>query len=269
MNNAVERAIKFIWTSYSEPLSLADIANSAALSRFHFCRTFRDATGVSPGRFLSAVRIYQAKQMLMKTEMNVTDITFAVGYNSTNTFINHFTSSVGISPGRFRRISPSGMSKLPPPQSKSSAHAATVTGTISSRGDYVSSRMYLGVFDTPIVQGQPAAAVLVEAAVASAVATYRLDGVPQGTWFLRAVAVGDNVDPRPWSQRTMLVGGCGPLRLAADVTIAVSIELRPKRPTDLPILLALPELEPELRDIVLGQASFASTADVMAAATGS
>src|SRR5712671_1010922 len=105
MNSAVERAIKCIWERYDEPLSLADIACSAILSRFHFSRIFKDATGVSPGRFLSAVRIYQAKRMLLNTRMNVTDISFAVGYNSLGSFTNHFTASVGVSPGRFRRAS--------------------------------------------------------------------------------------------------------------------------------------------------------------------
>ena len=105
MDSAVERAIKCIWERYNEPLSLADLARSAILSRFHFSRIFKDATGVSPGRFLSAVRIYQAKRMLLNTPLKVTDVSFAVGYNSLGSFTNHFTDSVGISPGRFRRAS--------------------------------------------------------------------------------------------------------------------------------------------------------------------
>ena len=105
MNSPVEHAISYIWQRYSEPLSLSDIAASAILSRFHFSRVFKEATGVSPGRFLSAVRIYHAKRMLVTTSMNVTDISFAVGFNSLGSFTNHFTDSVGIAPGRFRRIS--------------------------------------------------------------------------------------------------------------------------------------------------------------------
>src|SRR5579872_6362762 len=101
MNSAHERAIRFIYEKYSEPLSLADIANSAIVSRFHFCRTFKDAIGVTPGRYLSAIRIYQAKRMLLNTRMNVTDIAFAVGFNSLGSFSNHFTDSVGLAPGRF------------------------------------------------------------------------------------------------------------------------------------------------------------------------
>src|ERR1700729_3352013 len=123
MNSAHERAIRFIYERYSEPLSLADIANSAILSRFHFCRTFRDATGVTPGRFLSAIRIYQAKRLLLNTRMNVTEIAFAVGYNSLGSFSNHFTDSVGIAPGRFRRVSQTGGFKLPLERSSASSQA--------------------------------------------------------------------------------------------------------------------------------------------------
>src|SRR5205823_7610741 len=104
MNSAIERAIHCIWNRYSEPLSLNDIAQSAILSRFHFSRLFKDATGVSPGRYLSAVRIYQAKRMLATTPMKVTEISFAVGFDSLGSFTNHFTESVGISPSRFRRM---------------------------------------------------------------------------------------------------------------------------------------------------------------------
>jgi AraC family transcriptional regulator len=243
MNSAEERAIRFLYERYSEPLSLADIANSAILSRFHFCRTFRDATGVTPGRFLSAIRIYQAKRMLLNTKMNVTDIAFAVGYNSLGSFSNHFTDSVGIAPGRFRRISQTGEFKLPRPRASAEPYA-TVTGSLLFPRGYAGGRAYLGVFDTPIVQRQPAAAVVVEAQSTSAPCSFQLAGVPEGTWFLRAVAVADNMDPEPWTRRTLLIGGVGPMTVTADAVISARIELRTRRPTDLPILLALPDLEP-------------------------
>src|SRR5260370_25836049 len=102
MFSPVESAIAHIWESYGESLSLSDIAKSAILSRFHFYRVFREATGVSPGRFLSAVRIYQAKRLLVSTSLIVTDISLAVGYNSLGSFTNRFTHSSEASPPRFR-----------------------------------------------------------------------------------------------------------------------------------------------------------------------
>jgi AraC-like DNA-binding protein len=249
MNSAHERAIRFIYERYSEPLSLADIANSAIISRFHFCRTFKDATGVTPGRYLSAIRIYQAKRMLLNTQLNVTDIAFAVGFNSLGSFSNHFTDSVGLAPGRFRRISQRGGIALPLPQQVPSLPHATVTGTIVFPRGFVSGRVFLGTFDTPIVQRQPAAASLIEVLDATVPCSFRLTGVPHGTWFIRAVAVADNADPEPWTSRTLLIGGAGPVTVGADTVIAAMVELRTRRPTDLPILLALPDLEPQRADV--------------------
>lgn len=246
MNDAVERAVKFICERYSEPLSLADIADSAILSRFHFCRTFRDATGVSPGRFLSATRIYQAKRMLLNTRINVTDIAFAVGYNSLGTFSNHFTDSVGVSPGRFRRMSRSGRLKAPRPSSP----YTTVTLQITLPRGYAGARVYVGAFDTPIVQRQPASSTIVDVPASDQPSSYRLEDVPLGRWFLRAVAVADNTDPEPWTRRTLLIGGTGHVSVAQGVAISARFDLRPKLPTDLPILLDLPSLEPEAPSIV-------------------
>ena len=241
MESAVERAITFITERYSEPLSLSDVANSAILSRFHFCRIFRDATGVTPGRFLSAVRIYQAKRMLATTAMNVTEVAFAVGYNSLGSFSNHFTDSVGISPGRFRRVARSGGLKPAPSPWDAPSRGVPVTGTITLPPGYTCGPVYLGAFDTPIIQRQPASSVIVDAADGS----YILPAVPPGRWFLRAVAVADNSAPEPWTRRILLVGGAGPLTFTAGTSSYVKLELRPRQPTDLPILLALPDLEPQ------------------------
>src|SRR5579859_7865400 len=172
MHDAVESAIACIWRSYSEPLSLTDIAQSAILSRFHFSRVFRGATGVSPGRFLSAVRIYQAKRLLVSTSLSVTDISLAVGYNSLGSFTNRFTERVGTSPTRFRRMWQEGLDEpcepvrqpLPArgafaagttPYGASPAGAApdgTVTGTVALPAGCAVARVFIGAFQTPIVQ---------------------------------------------------------------------------------------------------------------------
>jgi hypothetical protein len=219
------------------------------MSRFHFCRTFANATGVTPGRFLAAVRIYQAKRMLLNTRMNVTDVAFAVGYNSLGSFCNHFTDSVGIAPGRFRRKALNGELRLSRVGTGSSSTDSTVTGVIAFPRGYVGARAYVGAFDTPIVQRQPAATAVVEGPGEAGSVSFRLTGVPQGEWFLRAVAVADTADPEPWTRRMLLVGGSGKVRADHRDVIAARIELRPKQPTDLPILLALPELESLLEQL--------------------
>jgi len=246
MNSAVERAIECISERYSEPLSLTDVARSAILSRFHFSRVFRDTTGVTPGRFLSAVRIYQAKRMLLTTSLSITDIAFAVGYNSLGSFSNHFTDSVGVSPGRFRRMTQQGEFDPPDPRQPPSPDEGALAGTITLPRGYAGASVYVGAFDTPIVQRRPASAALVEISPAGWPAPYQLGCVPEGAWFVHAVAAADSADPEPWTRRTLLVGGQGPVVVTAGCVTPAAIELRVRQRTDLPILLALPDLEAQL-----------------------
>lgn len=250
MKSPIELAIAHMRGSYSEPLSLADIARSAMLSRFHFSRVFREATGVPPGRFLSAVRIYEAKRMLASTSLSVTDISLAVGYNSLGSFTNRFTESVGLSPSRFRRLWHSGVRGAPEPAVThqaalpESALQGSVVGRIELPSRYAAAWVYVGAFATPIIQGHPAASATVQVWPGRP-ASCRLAGVPAGEWYIRAVAVADSTDPEPWTRRSLLVG-----TQASKVTVspgAVStavLTLRPRRTTDLPILFAVPDLEP-------------------------
>jgi AraC family transcriptional regulator len=243
MNSAVERAIACMWERYSEPLSLADLAQSAILSRFHFSRVFRENTGVSPGRFLSALRIYQAKRMLATTSLSVTDISLAVGYNSLGSFTNRFTESVGVSPARFRQMSMNGGYKLPERVPDSYQWCGAVAGSVRMPSGYAAARVFLGVFKTPIVQGRPASSAVIETEPTDPSAPYMLAGIPQGDWFVMAVAVADSADPEPWTRRSMLVSQPGAVTVGAESVTELEIRLRARRPTDLPILLALPDLE--------------------------
>ncbi|HUY48820.1 MAG TPA: AraC family transcriptional regulator [Streptosporangiaceae bacterium] len=243
MDKTVERAIAFIWERYSEPLSLTEIAESALLSRFYFARLFRQATGITPGRFLAAVRIYQAKHMLLSSSMTITDISFAVGYNSLGSFTNYFTDSVGFSPGRFRRAALGGGIGLPRPRQTSRSAYGAVAGTVSLPEGHGNARVYVGAFATAIVQHPSAAAVVVDVP-GGRPCCYHLPDVPEGTWFIHAVGVADSAIPEAWSHRTELGGGHDPVVVAADTVTSAAVRLRSSRPTDPPVLLALPDLEP-------------------------
>lgn len=247
MFSPVESAIARIWESYGEPLSLSDIAKSAILSRFHFCRVFTEATGVSPGRYLSAVRIYQAKRLLASTSLSVTEISLVIGYNSLGSFTNRFTQSVGASPTRYRRMWAEGIhaDAGPAPAERVPARSSstgTVTGLVDLPPDYEASRVYLGAFETPIVQRKPSSWTIVDVRSACP-ASYQLANIPPGEWFIRAVAESDSADPEPWTRRSLLVGGQGSVTVTAGAVSEIDITLRPRRQTDLPILFAVPGLE--------------------------
>jgi AraC family transcriptional regulator len=243
MDNAVEKAIECIWERYSEALTLTEIAESALLSRFYFTRMFRDATGITPGRFLAAIRIHQAKRLLLSTSMSIADISFAVGYNSLGSFTNQFTASVGTSPGRFRRMSRAGGFGLPSTRLGPRTGLGAVGGTISLPEGHGNARVYLGAFRTAIVQYPPAASVTVDVP-SGRPSCYYLPDVPDGTWFVLAVAVADGVGPDPWANRSSLVGRHECVVVAADTVTSAAVRLRRERLADPPVLLALPDLEP-------------------------
>lgn len=242
MNSAVDRAVSCIWQRYGEPLSLTDIAQSALLSRFHFARLFKEQTGVSPGQFLAAVRIYQAKRMLVVSTMNVAGVSAAVGYGSLGSFTSHFTDSVGISPSRFRRAYHDGMNTLGLP-AQSVVPDDAVVGTVRLPEGYGAARVYVGIFDTRIVQRRPHAATLLNV-TSQQPHPYWLPRIPAGRWYLHAVAVADSAEPEPWTQRHLLVGGGHPVAAGLG-----AITLRPRCRTDLPVLLALPDLEADLEGL--------------------
>lgn len=257
MNVAVQDAIECMWDRYSDSLTLTDLARSAILSKFHFCRIFSDSTGVSPGRFLAAVRIFQAKRLLLSTSMNVTDISFAVGYNSLGSFTNHFTASVGLPPGKFRKAALSGGCEFPFPRpaSGSASSSRTISGMVTLPSGHARAGVYVGVFESPIAQGRPVAAAAFAVAAPSRSHTFTLTGVPAGQRYVHAVAIADSVDPEPWTRRVRLAGRSKLQPEASGGVPFVTIALGVQQPTDVPVLVALPNLES-----LLGQAGASARA---------
>src|SRR5678815_5721953 len=123
---AVERVITDARERLCEPFSLHDMSRVAYLSEFHFNRVFHQITGLPPAKFISAMRLDEAKRLLLNTDRSITDISFEVGYNSLSTFTHRFTQRIGLGPREFRylaeRITPASVESL-------CAHYAELTGS--------------------------------------------------------------------------------------------------------------------------------------------
>ncbi len=85
------------------PLRLADAAREACLSPFHYHRLFTRTFGETPHEFLSKVRIDHAKRLLARDQLPVTEVCFAVGYESLGSFSSRFRAMVGYSPSEYQR----------------------------------------------------------------------------------------------------------------------------------------------------------------------
>lgn len=85
------------------PLTLDELACVACLSPNHFLRTFKAAFHQTPHQYLTARRLEQARRLLLQTDLSVTEICFAVGFQSLGSFSSLFRRQVGLSPQVFRQ----------------------------------------------------------------------------------------------------------------------------------------------------------------------
>jgi AraC-like DNA-binding protein len=245
---AVERVITSARERLCEPISLHDMSRVAYLSAFHFNRVFHQITGLPPAKFISAMRLDEAKRLLLNTNSSVTDISFEVGYNSLSTFTRRFTQRVGLGPREFRylaeRISSASVDSL-------FAHYAELTGRPNLRASVeglvesaapANGPIFVGLFRAHIPQSRP-----VGGALLTSPGAFRIGPVPDGTYHLLAAALPRLADTLgyllPDSANLSVGAWNGPVIVRdgrADGWF--KIPLRPMALTDPPLLISLPFL---------------------------
>jgi AraC-like DNA-binding protein len=97
------RARDLLREACEAPLTVADAAREAALSPYHFIRTFKAVFGETPRQVRIDARIEQARRMLALDEASVTDICTAVGFSSLGSFSHLFSRRVGAAPSAYRQ----------------------------------------------------------------------------------------------------------------------------------------------------------------------
>ena len=98
----LEAARTFIDENLAQPLSVDDLAKHACLSRYHFIRQFRRHFYVTPHQYLTRKRLDKARELLADSQLTITDICFAVGFESVGSFSTLFHRDVGWSPSIYR-----------------------------------------------------------------------------------------------------------------------------------------------------------------------
>lgn len=100
---AQERTVRdYVRTHLNRRISLDDLANTVALSRFHFARRFRRSTGTSPHEFLLGQRVERCKAMLARTDVPLVDIAARCGFADQSHMTRVFKNHVGTTPARYR-----------------------------------------------------------------------------------------------------------------------------------------------------------------------
>ena len=86
----------------NEPWPIPRLARVSGVSEAHFARSFRDAFGLPPHRYLLTRRIERAAALLRDTDLSITEIAFQTGWSSLGTFGRTFRDVTGESPGALR-----------------------------------------------------------------------------------------------------------------------------------------------------------------------
>lgn len=244
MEHVVRHAVTLIHERFWEPLTLDDLARSAMVSKYHFLRVFTRVTGITPGRFLTAVRLQEAKRLLLSTPLTVADISARVGYSSAGSFTRRFTELVGLSPTQYRKLSLAARDELreptllegPPPAPPARPTGLVTGGLRTDRATRTDA--YVGAFDGPLLQGAPASWH-----TAPAPGRFTLAHIPDGTWYIHAVA--ETADRATGAQRTLLTATVGPVRVKGGTRRLPDITLSPMDWTRPPILSALTGIDPQ------------------------
>ena len=96
----IREAILFTQNNLDRNLTVQEIADSVAMSHYHFMRTFKEMIGMPPSKFHMMQRIEKAKEMLSRGE-RIIDVAMALGFSSQSHFSHVFVRSVGTTPRQF------------------------------------------------------------------------------------------------------------------------------------------------------------------------
>jgi AraC-like DNA-binding protein len=105
-NRRLMRVLAYIDANIGEPITLANLAATAGLSRMYFARQFRATTGIRPHEYVLRRRIERAQQVLTATSDTLVDIALSVGFQTQAHFTTVFKKIVGNTPRQWRRGQP-------------------------------------------------------------------------------------------------------------------------------------------------------------------
>lgn len=97
------RAQELMQSRLAARITMAEVAGECGLTASYFARAFRRTVGVSPHRYLTEIRIKEAKAYLLTSEFALADVAILCGFGDQSYFTRVFTTTVGTSPGAWRR----------------------------------------------------------------------------------------------------------------------------------------------------------------------
>lgn len=99
--HALRAVEEYIHAHLDQNFALADLADVAHLSEFHFARLFKQTTGLPPHQFVIHQRVERAKQLITAGRLSLAQVAAEVGFSDQSQLTRHFKRLVGVTPGQF------------------------------------------------------------------------------------------------------------------------------------------------------------------------
>nr|WP_154960529.1 response regulator [Paenibacillus xylanexedens] len=101
-NTPIGEALAYIETHLGEPMTMRELADSLHLNSSYFSVLFKEQVGLNFSEYLMRKRVQRAKELLVQTNLPISEIAERVGYQTDRYFIKVFKSLEDISPSKYR-----------------------------------------------------------------------------------------------------------------------------------------------------------------------
>lgn len=243
----IKGAVSYIQYHLDQPISLAQVADYAGYSPYHFTRIFKEKMGVSLFYYISSLRMQRAKELLLHTNFPVRDIGLDIGQQSLGTFTTQFTKRIGVTPSAFRKSaqlmkdqfhSLKQINQWSPSISPNSA-GNRVEGIVETETP-IEGIIFIGLFEKPVPEGIPLYGTLLPSD-----GSFCFENVKQGMYYLMATSIlwemksNDVLLP----EKTLRFRSHQPIIMKDCFSVPLQhVMLRPPLLDDPPILVSLPLL---------------------------
>jgi AraC family transcriptional regulator len=237
----VVRYMRVNLLAWDANLSLEALARKGGYSKSHLIEIFEEVTGTTPHLFLASLRIQKAKELLLTSTDSVTQIAFAVGYESFPTFSRTFTDYVGLPPSEFRRtpctFEPAALLASVMAftnRNKPQANNDSITGIIRAPTDEP-GLTFIGTFTRGIPQGRPFSGSVIFESGPGHFCIPR----PSGPAFHLLAARLPTYGLGLAHAHAILPVLVASRKIEQPTQALIELDLRPLRPTDPPLVVSL------------------------------
>lgn len=99
----MNKAVEYINSNICKGIGIDDICEYTHMSKYHFCRTFKRATGLTVMEYILKTRIVLAKDLLVRESVSISDVSERCGFSSISYFCRVFKGDTGLTPLQYRK----------------------------------------------------------------------------------------------------------------------------------------------------------------------